>query len=159
MEKRVGGVPTFEKKFLFISGWFRPCLKINKKKWEKFSKFSGPPSPSGKIPTFYFLFFWTLPLVQPQKCFSKPFDWVLVRKPSVLEIGANYCYALFIASVVAVVSALLWCFWFHANCKLIHCKGWLYKIHSCNIYTPENLTTENQLKIIYSWQNYLFCFP
>ncbi len=31
-------IPTFGKTFLFIFGWFRPCLKINFKKWEKFSK-------------------------------------------------------------------------------------------------------------------------
>ena len=42
---------------------------------------------------------------------------------SVLEIRANYGYALFIASVVAVVSVSLWCFSFHVNnAELIHCK-------------------------------------
>ena len=55
-----GGSPRGKKKFLCISGWFRPCLKIKKKSMETDPKSVGTPPPLWKIPD-YFFFFWTLP--------------------------------------------------------------------------------------------------
>ena len=54
---RLGGSPRGEKKFLCISRWFRPCLKILKKLGNRWS-------PPPLFPIFFF--YWTLPLY----CFS-----------------------------------------------------------------------------------------
>ena len=40
---RGGGSPRGKKKFLCISGWFRPCLKIKKKSMETDPKSGGTP--------------------------------------------------------------------------------------------------------------------